>query len=91
MAFNHMQTAHANLSIKHRYYCCNLDQSEASCSRKFKQQGKFYHEIFILEQNSRNHENFLSQKFEAIQYIAPNNIFVIFITTYTVTIKIVFI
>ena len=30
---------------------------------------KFYHEIFILEQNSRNHESFLPQKFGAIWYV----------------------
>ena len=29
---------------------------------------KFYHEIFILEQNSRNHESFLPQKFGAMRY-----------------------
>ena len=28
----------------------------------------FYHEIFILEQNLRNHESFLPRKFGAIQY-----------------------
>ena len=30
----------------------------------------YYHEIFILEQNLRNHESFLPQKFGAIQYDA---------------------
>ena len=29
---------------------------------------KFYHEIFILEQSSRNHESFLPRKFGAIWY-----------------------
>ena len=29
---------------------------------------KFYHEIFILEQNLRNHESYLPQKFGAIRY-----------------------
>ena len=29
----------------------------------------FYHEIFILEQNSRNYKSFLPQKFGAIRYI----------------------
>ena len=28
----------------------------------------FYHKIFILEQNLRNHESFLPQKFGAIRY-----------------------
>ena len=29
----------------------------------------FYHEIFNLEQNSRNHESFLPRKFGAIRYM----------------------
>ena len=35
---------------------------------------KFYCEILILEQNSRNHESFLPRKFGAIRYdrIAPS-------------------
>ena len=30
---------------------------------------KFYDKIFILEQNSRNHESFLPLKFGAIRYV----------------------
>ena len=38
--------------------------------KKYSQLHKsFYHEIFILEQNSINHESFLPRKFGAIRYI----------------------
>ena len=38
--------------------------------KKYSQLHKsFCHEIFILEQNSRNHESFLPRKFGAMWYI----------------------
>ena len=41
---------------------------------------KFYHEIFILEQNLRNHESFLPQKFGAIRYTSVGHMILLCIT-----------
>ena len=47
---------------------------------------KFYHEILILEQNSRNHESFLPQKFGAIQYRGSTIVLVIVWIVYIIDI-----
>ena len=46
----------------------NIQSHEARMKKYSQLHESFYHEIFILEQNSRNYRSFLPRKFGAIQY-----------------------
>ena len=51
-----------------------MNNQQCSYHDIFTTSRKFYHEIFILEQNSRNHKSFLPQKFRAIWHTDSNSV-----------------